>query len=171
MDCLRSFNFDVNTNTNLTGGNVKTWATGSGNHFWSASAGTASTYNIEGYKNINVYGIDVIGSIQTLTTAGTGGVVVNDWSIDVLIGGQQPLIGANVTASPNYYSINATTPANRIFPIGKTSNSIKFGDPYESVKFIQLGSTYASGWGWETTGNVNLFWNLNFIVYYKFEGE
>jgi len=171
MDCLKSFSFKVTTNTTLTGGSIKQWTTGPNQHFWSASAGTSSTYNIQGFKNINVFGVDVIGSVTTLTAAGTGGVIVNDWNIDVLLSGQQPLVGGNITAAPNYYSINATSPTNRIFPLGKFSNSVKLTDPITSVNFIQLGSTYAQGIGYETLGDVNLFWNLNFVVYYKFEGE
>lgn len=171
MDCLKSFSFKVTTNTTLTGGSIKQWTTGANQHFWSASAGTSSTYNIQGFKNINVFGVDVIGSVTTLTAAGTGGVIVNDWSIDVLLSGQQPLVGGNITAAPNYYSINETSPTNRIFPLSKFSNSVKLSDPINSVKFIQLGSTYAQGIGYETLGDVNLFWNLNFVVYYNFEGE
>jgi hypothetical protein len=171
MDCLRSFNFQVNSNDTLSGGNVKTWTTGGGEHYWSANAGTASTYNISGYKNINVYGVDIIGTVQTLTGAGVGGVIVNDWIVDVLISGQPPLIGANVTTSPNYYSISNTTPFNRIFPLGKFTSSVRLGDPYESVQFIQLGQTYAQGVGYQTSGTVNLYFRYNVIVYYKFEGE
>jgi hypothetical protein len=41
----------------------------------------------------------------------------------------------------------------------------------QSVTSISLEDTYASGYGGQTAGNINLYWNLNFIVYYKFEGE
>jgi len=171
MDCLRSFNFRVNANTNLTS-NLKTWSNGLNNHYWAANSGSlGSQYNIEGFKNINIYGIDVIGSVQTLPTAGNGGVIVNDWSIDVLINGQQPLVGGTITTSPNFYGINTASLANKVFPLSKYSNSLKFADPFESVKNINLQDTNASGIGWETSLNVNLFWNLNFVVFYKFEGE
>lgn len=171
MDCLRSFSFRVDTNTNLSGGNVKQWTTSAGQHFFSVNAGTASTYNIQGFKNVNVYGVDCIGTIQTLTNAPTGGVIVNDWSIDFLISGQQPLIGGGVTTSPNYYGIDATTPTNRIFSLSKFNNSVKLASPIQSVNFVQLGATYASGFGYQTLNDVNLYWNLDFIVYYRFEGE
>lgn len=170
MDCLRSFNFRIDTNTNITTG-VKTWTTGGGGHYWAVNAGTSSTYNIQGYKNINVYGIEVVGAVQTLPTAGTGGVVVNDWTIDIFLDGVQPILGSNITSSPNFYSISNTSLGNKVFPIGKYNSNLQFGDPYESVKSIQILDTNASGFGWETLTNVNLFWNLNFIVYYKFEGE
>jgi hypothetical protein len=171
MDCLRSFNFSTRTNGNFTTG-VKTWNTGSNNHFWSADISSlSSTYNIEGFKNINVFGIDAIGSIQTLTAAGLGGVIVNDWNIDITLNGQRPIIGGNVTAVPNSYSLSTTAVANNVFPISKYSNSIKFAEPFQSVTSIELGGTTASGFGWETSTNINLLWQFNFIVHYKYEGE
>jgi len=174
MDCLKSFSFRANFNTTLSGGNIKQWVVGVNQHFWSANAGgvQSSTYNIEGFKNINVYGMDVIGSIGTLPVpANTNGVIVNDWVIQCNISGQQPLVGGNVTASPNFYGIDATTPLNTVFPISKFSNSVKFADPIQSVKFIQLSESYATGIGYETLGTINLLYDLNFVVYYKFEGE
>lgn len=172
MECMRSFYFAVDLINNVTGATqLKQWATSAGQHFWQVSTGTSSTYNIEGFKNINVYGIDVVGSIQTQTNTVVNGAIVNDWSIDVLIGGQQPLVGASVTGSPNFYALDPIGAINRFFPMGKFSNSIRFESPFISTKFIQLGSTFAQGIGWETSGTVNLRWDLNFIVHYKFEGE
>ena len=171
MDCLRSFNFSTRINSNFTTG-VKTWTTGGNNNYWSAEISSlSSTYNIEDFKNINVFGINAIGTIQTLTGAGLGGVVVNDWSIDITLNGQRPILGANITAVPNSYSLSTTAAANNIFPLSKNSNCINFADPYQSVTSIELGGTTASGFGWETLTNVNLLWQFNFIVYYKFEGE
>jgi hypothetical protein len=171
MDCLRSFSFRVNTNTNLSGVSISQWTTGANQHFWSATTPSSSQYNIQGFKNINVFGIDVIGSITTLPTAGTGKVIVNDWSLNVNLFGLQPLVGGNITASPNFYGISSTTPTNTVFPVGKFSNSVKLESPIESVQYVRLESTYAQGIGYETLNDINLFWNLNFIVYYKFEGE
>jgi hypothetical protein len=171
MDCYKSFNFQVDTNGNQTGTSVKQWTVGVDQTFWSVTTGTSSTYNIQGFKNINVHGIDVIGSISTLTGAGIGGVIVNDWNIDVSLTGQIPIIGSTITAAPNFYSISNTSVQNSTFPIGKYSNSIKFASPYQSVTSIILGNTYATGTGFQTAGSVNLYWNLNFIVYYSFEGE
>jgi len=170
-ECLRSFNFATRTNSNFTGTEIKTWITG-GQHCWSAEIGSySSIYNIQGFKNINVYGIQAIGQVGTLNGAPLGGVIVNDWTIDVTINGQRPLIGANVTVSPNSYSLSTTATNNRIFPISKYSNYVKFADPFQSVTSIELGGTTANGVGWQTLTNVNLLWQFNFIVYYKFEGE
>lgn len=171
MDCLKSFNFQVDSNSTLSGGSVKQWTIGVDQTFWSVTAGTTSTYNIEGFKNINIHHIDVIGSVSTLTGSGVAGVIVNDWNIDITLNGQIPIIGSNITAAPNFYGISNTTAANATFPIGKYSNKILFSSPYQSVTSIVLGQTYATGTGFQTAGSVNLYWNLNFIVHYKFEGE
>lgn len=170
MECMRSFFFRVDVNSNFTSV-LKQWTTSLGNHYWTINAGAASDYNFQGFKKISIYGIDLIGNVSTLQGASTGGVIVNDWAIDVLISGQAPLVGGNVSPSPNFYSINPTDPFNRNFPLSKYSNSIKFSDPITSVSFLRLGTTYASGIGYQTLNDINLRWNLNFIVHYKFEGE
>lgn len=173
MDCLRSFNFGVDRISTISGADLKQWATGTAQHFWQISTppGDTSTYNIQGFKNINVYGIDVIGSVQTQTNTAVDGVIVNDWFIDVLINGQQPLVGGNVTAAPNAYALDLSLPGNNSFELGRYSNSVKFASPYLSCKFIQLGGTLAQGIAYQTLGSVNIRWKMNFVVYYKFEDE
>lgn len=171
MDCLRSFSFSTNLISTLTtgGADLKQWTTSAGNHYWQAYAGTSSTYNIQGFTNIDVYGIDVIGNIQTQSNIGTNGVIVNDWSIDVSIDGQAPLVGGNVVGG--YYGLDLTIPDNNIFALGKYTNSVKFESPYISAKSIVLGKTRAQGIAFQTTGSINLFYKVNFVVYYKFQGE
>ena len=172
MECMRSFNFCVDTINNISGApSLKQWATGAAQHFWQVSVGTSSTYNITGFKNINIYGIDVIGSIQTQTNTLVNGVIVNDWMTEVRIGGQQPLVGAEVTGVPNYYALDISNPNNNTYHLGRYSTSVRFADPYQSCKTITLGTTSASGIAYETLGTVNLTWDLNFVVFYKFEGE
>jgi len=171
MDCLRSFNFSSRFNTNLSGVDVKTWISG-GQHAWSATAGGfSSVYNIQGFKNINVHGIHVIGNVSTLTGSATNGVVLNDWTVDMTLNGQRPIVGGNITAAPNSYGLNIQSATNNIFPMNKYSNQITFADPYTSVTSIELGGTTANGFGWETLNNVNLYFLFNFVIYYKFEGE
>jgi hypothetical protein len=170
MDCLRSFTINIDLLNNVTGAsNLKQWNTAGGNHYWQVTTGTSSTFNIEGFKNINVYGIDVIGSIQTDATIPNDGVIVNNWSIDVQIGGQAPQVGSSITASPNFYNITAGT--NNFFALGQYTPSVKFASPFLSVPFIQFGSTFAQGIGYQTLGTVNLRMDLAFVVYYKFQED
>jgi len=171
MECLRSFSFRVLANTNLSGLDVKQWIIGTNQHFWSSSTAGTSTFNFQGFKNINIYGVDVTGAISSNKDNAVSGVIVNDWQIDVLLSGQSPLVGGTTTPVPNYYGIDVTSTTNRVFTLGKFSNSLKLASPIESVQFIQLQRTYADGTGWQTAGTTELSWKLNFIVYYKFEGE
>jgi hypothetical protein len=171
MDCLRSFNFRIELINNISGATeLKQWTTGPAQHFWQVSTLSTSTYNIEGFKNINVFGVDILGTVQTQTNTIVNGVIVNDWSLDVTLGGQRPIISGTMSPT-NVYAIDLQTGTNRTFSIGKFTNSLKLASPYESVRFIQIGKTLAQGIGYETLATVNLRWDLNFVVYYKFEGE
>jgi len=121
MDCLRSFSFSTNRIATITtaSGDLKQWTTGVGDNYWQAYAGIPnSVYNIQGFKNIEVYGIDVLGTIQTQANIGIDGNIVSDWTIDVSVNGQQPLVGGTVVAG--YYNIDTTLPDNNIFALGNT---------------------------------------------------
>jgi hypothetical protein len=169
---MRSFSFGVNVINNVAGApDLKQWATGVAQHFWQVNTGTSSTYNFQGFKNLDIYGIDVLGSIQTQANIGINGVIVNDWQIDVQVGGIVPRVSANVTGAPNYYALDVNLSENSIFSLGKFNPSVKFADPISGSTFIQIQKTRASGIAYETIGSVNLWTRLNFIVYYKFEGE
>ena len=172
MDCLKSFSFAVNSINTITGApDLKQWATGAAQHFWQVNTGTSSQYNIQGFKTLEIYGIDVLGSIQTQANIAINGVIVNDWQIDVLVGGQNPEVGATVTGAPNYYAIDINLPENRIYSLGRFNPSIKFESPITGTTFIQLQKTRAQGIAYETVGSVNLWTRLNLVVYYKFDGE
>jgi len=139
MNCLRSFSFGVNQINTITGSpDLKQWATGAAQHFWQVNTGTSSTYNFQGFKRLDIYGIDVLGSIQTQANIGINGVIVNDWQIDVQVGGISPLVGGTVTSSPNYYAIDTTLAENSIYALGKFNPSVKFSDPISGSSFIQL---------------------------------
>lgn len=174
MDCLRSFSFSTNLTNTITAasGELKQWST-LGNNYWqvytNSSLVSPSIYNIQGFKNIEVYGIEAIGDIQTQQNIGIDGVIVNNWNIDISINGQQPLVGGSTIGG--YYNIDSTLPDNNIFSIGKYTNSVKFATPIISATSITLGRTRASGIGFQTLGSINLNWKVNFLIYYKFEGE
>lgn len=170
MDCYNSFNITIKGSNTFTGGDVKTWLVGTDNNF-SIRWGTSSTFNPQGFKNINIFGVDVIGSIQTLPTSLTGGVVVNDWYQDLFINGQIPILSGTVTAAPNFWNIDSTSTQAANFAIGKYTSSIKFASPIQSVRSIVFEEMRAQGNSVQTVGSVNLAWDLNYIFYYQFEGE
>lgn len=174
MDCLRSFNFSVNLTSTYVAPDIKQWTTGGGEHYWQVSNITApnsSRYNIQGFKNIDVYGIDVIGTIGTQANVPINGAIINDWIIEVLIDGQQPQIGANIPGVPNAYALDLANPDNNVFPLGKFTPSLKLESPYASCKFIELQRFSAQGIGWQTAAALNLGLRFMFVVYYRFQGE
>lgn len=173
MDCLRSFVINTKNTATFTPTQIKSWAVG-GQHFWAGRIAGLSVFNIQGFKNVDVYGVDVIGAVLTDLSAGalTGGVVVEDWGFEIVIGGALPLVSGVVQTTPsNFWNLQtAGTPA-QTFSISKNTNSIKFADPINSVKFINFEALLCQGSGAQTLGTIALDYDISFIVYYKYEGE
>jgi len=170
MDCLRSFIVSIDQVTTFSGTDVKTWFVGA-QEFWVVEKAGVSTFVPEGFKNIDIYGVDVIGNVSTQKAAATGGVVVQDWGFELLIEGQLPLVSGTITTSPNYWNIQTTTTGTRTFALSKNTNSLKFADPIGSVKNINFEVLRAQGVGGQTAGVVSLDWDLSFVFFYKYEGE
>lgn len=170
MDCLRSFIVSIDQVTTFSGTDVKTWLLGV-QEYWVVEKAGVSTFNVQGFKNIDIYGVDVIGNVSTQKSAAIGGVVVEDWAFEILIEGQLPLASGNIATSPNYWNIQTSTVGTRTFALSKNTNSLKFADPISSVKFINFENLRAQGVGGQTAGTVSLDWDLSFIFYYKYEGE
>jgi len=170
MDCLRSFIVSIDQVTTFSGTDVKTWFVGA-QEFWVVEKAGVSTFVPEGFKNIDIYGVDVIGNVSTQKAAGTGGVVVQDWGFELLIDGQLPLVSGSITTSPNFWNIQTTTTGTKTFALSKNTNSLKFADPIGSVKNINFEVLRAQGVGGQTAGVVSLDWDLSFVFFYKYEGE
>jgi hypothetical protein len=171
MECLRSFNLFFSGQANWTGSDVKTWFVGA-QEFWSyARSGALSTYNVDGFKNINVYGLDLIGNIGTLPSAPAGGCIPSDWSVQIEVNGFVPIIGGSVEASPNGFNLDIDQTKIRFFDLGRFKPNFNLASPIESVKSIKIRNFRANGTGGQTSGNLNLQYGFNIIVYYKFEGE
>lgn len=171
MDCLKSFSINAAGQTNFSGVDVKTWFVGA-QEFWSfADTSGGSRFNVEGFKNVNVYGIELIGNVGTLPNSPTGGCIPTDWAISVSLDGFVPIIGGAVRVTPNFYSMSTTQSAIQAFDLGRFTPKFNLASPIESVKSITISNLRANGGGGQTAGNVNIQWNFDFVVYYKFEGE
>jgi hypothetical protein len=168
MDCLRSFIIKINQATTFSGADVKTWLLGV-QEYWAVANGGNSIFNFQGFKNVDIYGIDVIGQIQTQLGAANGGVV-EDWAFKILINGQLPLVSGNLTASPNYWNLQTSGIAASV-ALSKNTNSIKFVSPIKSVSFLDFEGIRVQGYGGQTAGQISLEWDLSFVIYYKYEGE
>ena len=169
MDCMKSFTFVSGANENVTAPNIVTWGLAP-NTYWLYQHGSGqSTFNIQGFKNINVHAIEAVGDVSSLLTGGTT-VLVNDWRFLVQISGQNPQVSGNITAAPNRFSI-VTQPQDPIVGLSRYQTRIDFASPIQSAKSIQIVGLTASGIAAQNPANINLAWYMTFIVYYTFEGE
>ena len=170
MDCLRSFVIGMQNASTYSGGDVKTWTVGS-QVFWALNESGTSLFNFEGFKNVDVYGIDLIGGVGTQQAASIGGVIVNDWNFEVRIDGNLPLASGKVQAIGNFWGITTEAYTTKVFRFSKNTNSLKFSDPIQSVKNLEFLLLRTEGQGAETTGTVSIDYDFSFIVFYKYEGE
>jgi hypothetical protein len=169
MECLRSFNFVASGQSNWSGTDVKTWFVGA-QEFWTFERAGSSTFTPQGFKNIDVYGIDLIGNFSTIVGAPAGGAIPTDWNVSLNINGTLPLLGG-VIAPTNFWNITDSSPSANNFQLGRFSNKAVFASPIKSVTSFEITGIKANGSGGQTAGNLNISYFMNFIVYYKFEGE
>jgi hypothetical protein len=168
MDCLRSFTIRISQNRtfNVSGTNIKNWGT-VGNYHWIVIEQGASIYDIQGFKNVDLYGVEMLGYVQT--DAGTfDGAIVEDFSFRLGIGGQVPLISGQVRTSPNFWAIDQNVAQ---WDVSKYRNKLTFETPYTSTKSIVFEAFRAQGNNGETLNSIALDINLQFVFYYKYEGE
>lgn len=169
MECMRSFNFIAGGQANWVAPDIKTWFVGA-QEFWAFERNGSSTFTPQGFKNIDVYGISLIGNIGTLEAAPLGGAIPTDWSARISINGQLPQLGG-IIAVTNDFNFSNSSPGANLFELGRFQPNVKFADPIKSVTSIVLNQLKSNGSGGQTSGNVNLQYSFNFVVYYKFEGE
>lgn len=169
MDCLRSFSILSSANENAVGVNIDTWTVGSQNFWIYNSFSGDSTFNVQGFKNINVYSIQAQGDVSCLINTGNS-LIVDDWAFSVELNGQPALASGEIVASPNRFSIQIQGDKTNCV-LSRYNNNLNFASPIQSVKNIKINGLTASGIGNENLTTLNLSWAINFIVYYKYEGE
>jgi len=171
MNCLESFSFYSSGNDAIGSfEGLVSWGTTASNGWIVNSLGSSSTFNIEGFKNINVYGIEVIGFVGAKTGGGFGGIVT-DWAFTLQVNGTVPQVSGNITTSPNYFAMSTSAADLDNVVLSKFKPSIQFASPIQSVKTIQIDELYATGTNLETLGSLRLAWSVTYVVYFKYEGE
>jgi len=166
MDCFKSFNFQVSGATTATGSNLNAWGIATNYNFIYDSSPGSSTLDIQGFKNIDVYKLEVNGYIQSTLNFEPG--IITDWNFFVRVNGQNPIPSAIVNTTNNF---GLSLELNPLIPIGKYQKSIEFISPINSVNSLQIENLWVQGRGAETNSLVNLNWTAVFTVIYKFEGE
>ena len=167
MDCMNSFYITINNSTIWTGADITVWGAGS-NLFFLVEKSEISTFNIEGFKNINVFSIEMTGSCVMDPAGVVGECVINDYGFFFNLNGVTPQISGRTTVSPNYWNINTIGTQ---FSLSKMSSKITFESPIQSLSSINFTKFFASGIGATTPANLSVFTNLTFMINYKYEGE
>jgi len=165
MECLKNFSLSISqTRTFSTPGtNVKTW--GATNQYWEVYLNTVNTTKqIAGFKNINVYKIAMVGDVGA--TLGTNAGLVDDFGFAVACNGQNSIIGG--TINPNGYAADEN---NTAFFLSKFNSIVEFPDGIQSCQSVAITDFFAKGTGAENAGILTLSLRVDFLFYYKFEGE
>ncbi len=170
MDCLRSFNFTLATQANWTVANgFKHWQIGT-QHFWllAQSSATGAIYTIQGFKNINVFKIEINGDWYSAALPVGVSALTNNWSFGFLVNGQNSAGVGNVS-TPLFGMVE--TANNPYVVLSKFQNSVSFESPIQSAKEIKLFNVYAEGIADESIISAQLGYTMLVTVYYKYEGE
>ena len=167
MSCIKSFIIKSTANETGSGATVvDTWGV---DNYWQYNKGGSSTFNIQGFKNINIHGIEAVGDVGCLINTGSS-IIVTDWSFILQVNGQNPLVNSNITAAPNNYSVTSEG-TNPIFSLSRYSPKFNLASPIASATSISIQGLRAYGYGAESLITINIAWLMNFVVYYSYEGE
>jgi hypothetical protein len=169
MDCLRSFTLNINQNFVFSNTVYTEWNTTGAILPWTMFDGSISrnsVFNVQGFKNIDVYGITLVGNVYPLLAPANRQRLVEDWGVELNLNGNPPLIGG--TFGNNSFALTLAQP--NVF-LTKYQNEYKLASPIKSVKDITVAALSASGIQVESGVSVDLTFDIALIVYYKFEGE
>jgi len=174
--CMNSFQIRLQGASTIASGDpatsIRTWGTLGQYYFsldWTAG-GTGSIYNIEGFKNVDIYGAGVSGIVQGYSVSTNKCAVVTDWGMSVALNGNPPLI-AGKTSTVDAYGIVTTGTGVCRYLLSKNTNLISLNNPISSVKSISFFNFHVQGIGAEFLNQISLYYDLNFTFYYKYEGE
>ena len=170
MDCLRSFSLASNLNQSFAlGPNLDVWTIGGNNYWFGRTVGSSADFNVQGFKNINIWGIDCVGDFKS-GPAGTQ-VLIDNWEVNIDIIGQAPILGGEVNPFTNDYNLNTDSFFRNSFVLSKYKRGFNLASPIQSVTQIRFDGYTASGQANESLLSVTVNWDLNYIIYYTFEGE
>jgi hypothetical protein len=105
MDCLKSFTIHSGTSINATGARIFVQNL---NNYWTLETSRLSEFTIQGFKNVNIHGMEINGYVQGFQPNATDNCIVQDWSTDVrLAGGTIPLISGEITGTNDWLITNS----------------------------------------------------------------
>lgn len=169
MDCLKSFNVALNYSKGYEDGIISAiWSTNGGGYF--INEANFIEYKIQGFKNINIYGVKMNGDVTSDITTFYNNIV-KDFSVQLKLIGQTPIIGNTFSNGGEFYNIEFEGENTKIFLLSKYNSCLDFATPYQSVTSLRWENLRVSGTNLQNNTTVAIDVKLNFTFYYKFEGE
>ena len=170
MEDLRSFSFDiVKSGSQNSAAGYDNWIISS-NHYWLWNSTVAdSTYELDGFKNISIYKIEITGDVNSSSTPNGQAGLVQNWNLTLKITGQNSIFGGKISATNGYGMIQQAI--DPVFKLSELQRSITFPSPILSPKQIIVEGLYADGIAFENATNITLAYAITINVFYKFEGE
>lgn len=170
--CLKSFNIVISNAYTFISPEVKTWITNLNQNFAFISSGLESTFDIEGFQKIDLYGVQVNGIVAGNKDASIGQVIVQDWNFKLFVVGSESVVSGKVNNTvSNFWNINYNNSTSRNLFLGKYKSELNFLSPIIGVSQIRFDGLEANGYNALTAGTASLNYNLTFTFYYKYEGE
>jgi hypothetical protein len=170
MECIKSFNLFLNGNFNFPPANgFESWTIG-GQNFWCFdSTNVPTTFFVEGYKNINIYSVELGGDVTTDNLPAGFQCLVENYSVTLQIIGQNSAI-AGKFSTPNGFALS-TQAINPVFKLSKYLPKINFASPIQSSTEIIMSGLKADGIANESLASSQINFALSLTIFYKYEGE
>ena len=171
MDCLRSFNFTLRNQSNYGASEGFLYWQINSNHYWQIDQSLPNVkYLVQGFKNINVFKIEMTGDVVSSPSFATYEALVQNWKWDLqIVGENSSSVGQLAPAqSPDYMITQGTNP---FFRLAKFQPAITFETPIQSAKEIIFTNFYCDGIANKTTTSAQVGFVINVTIFYKYEGE
>jgi hypothetical protein len=167
MDCFNQFQFYIAQQKTFTtaANTLAVWSDSLTKGWIVNDANSTSDFTIQGFKNIDLYGVKLVANIQCPIAGGNKGIV-DDYSFNISLVGQTPTVSGIFTT--NDYA--ASTNVNEV-RLTKYQNEIMFSDPIKSCTNISVNTFSAQGYVPNNTTDLTLNLILQVYFYYRYEGE
>jgi hypothetical protein len=178
MNCLRTTNLTfagtVNNTSTVVGSNVTFWLDYSTKltGFVARLPLVDCSFNPQGFKNIDLYGLEVIGYVSNNNSAG-GNFICTDYSLLTKIMGQFPLLSGTFGTGVPFQMVQGQGNSNG-FTFTKTHSKINFNTPIKSVSQIFCSDLTIEGTAPTLIGitdEISFDYSFDIFLHYKFEGE
>ena len=132
------------------------------------TTGDGFKFDVQGFKNIDLYGIQMNMYFQTNPPSNEN-AVISDYMVSCLVNGTAPLIGGFV-GSPITSPFVLSTNQNKYY-LTKYTSKIDFCSPVKSAKSFSFDRIFVQGNIPQNASIIQMKYFINAVIYYKFEGE